>query len=184
MTLLPRTQWHSVDGQVATDIELHDGTLSAGPLSGTPFNVDGHHRKDKTPILPKQYSPSVTWTAKDENDVQVEIHKVLDKQGTLVLERTVTLRPASSFSAHIYNFDNGLPTVDELKKETTVECKGRLSDHDFKWIYALMNRHPGFPKWQDWLDGEEFPTPWASCRQLKSIKLLPVSTCFQTVVDE
>ena len=132
-------------------------------------------------------------TAKDENDVQLEIYKVLDQHGALVLERTVTLRPSSSFSAHIYNFDNGLPTVDELNKATTVECKGRLSDHDFKWIYALMNRHSGFPKWQDWLDGEEFPTPWASCRHLKkvvhdggnlSIRLLPVSTCFQTVVDE
>jgi hypothetical protein len=191
---LPRNEWHKLDGHVGTDIELHNGTLSAGPPSKIAFNVDGHHRKDKVPIPPTNYTTVVIWTADDETPVALEIYRIIDAQGTLAHERTVTLSPSGLLSACIYNFDNGIPTLDELVKEQAeVNCKGRLCDHDFKWIYALMKRHSSFSTWQEWLGGEEFPAPWAPCSQLrqaphpagnKKIVLLPVSTCFQTVVDE
>ena len=197
-TLKLLKDWDKPNTKIAAHIVFGGGSLAVEPPPTPPilFNIDGHHRANKLPIEDQPFSPGVVWTAEGPGPVQLEIGHI-DGNGDFAGEFTIPVNPPSSesgYSACIYNFDNGLPTIDELTgPNKKIKCKGRHTDDDFKWIYALMERADHFATWPDWLDGEEFPAPWASCRHLQKltttrngcveILLLPVSTCFQTVVD-
>jgi hypothetical protein len=198
LTLLPKAEREVPKGRVATRIQLAGGKLTWGPDSSVAFNIDGHHAPGNVAIPRKTYTTSAVWTS-DAESIDIEVSQFTAPGAPPVRERPITLSAATnSTQAFFYNFDNGLPSTDELVKDEmkNVKCKGRLTDHDFKWVYGLMDfPNPPFTKWQDWLKGHEFPTPWAPCSRVEEAKvsdkalpipadmmLLPVSTCFQTVV--
>jgi len=199
LRLLPDAARQTPQGRVATRIKFSGGQLTPAEASGVPFNIDGHHSEGGVAIRQQMYSTGAVWTLDAVDELALDVFEFSDS-GPPVRERQIQLKASTSThaSAYFYNFDNGLPTKDDLgKNETTADCKGRLSDHDFKWVYQLMDfANPPFKTWQNWLQGEEFPTPWTPCSGLKvpasdaksnsqdDILLLPISTCFETVVEE
>jgi len=169
-------------GRVATRILPTGGHLAPiQPSDDEPaFGIDGHHAKDGKAIPPKKYSPGAKWTptAPDIESVEILLTDVTRPASEPVAITLGLDRPKAFF----YNFDIGLPTEDELLKEKfQAPCKGRRTDHDFKWLYGLMDRtNPNFKQWSEWLGaGRAFPAPVAPC---PLTTLVPVSTCFQTVL--
>jgi hypothetical protein len=196
LTLIKEAEREVFPWRAATRILLSGGTLTPKPSFAVDFNIDGHHAKGGTPIATKQYSTGGVWTSdKGVESIELAVSTFPKPGQPSVAEPLIKLDSAAS-TAHFYNFDNGLPSLEDLDKSALkLKCKGRLTDHDFKWIYKLMDFAPPFTTWQEWLKGEEFPAPWAPCAQLsptgpgKSTPgvptnrlLVPISTCFGTVV--
>jgi hypothetical protein len=187
LTLLPEADREKPQGRVATRIKLFGGNLTwSTPASGLDFNIDGHHAKGHAASKKRRYSTAGVWTSDGEDPIQLDV-SVFSASGKHQITELPIRLDVTAPVAYFYNFDNALPTEDDLRKdETDIRCKGRLTDHDFKWIYKLMDfANPPFKTWQEWLQGEEFPTPWTPCPAgggNKVSTLLPVSTCFQTVL--
>jgi hypothetical protein len=160
--------------RVATRILFSGGTLEADtPDAGEPaFSLDDHFG-GSTPAKP--YSTSATW-------------RTPSTSLTIQITPLDTLAPAESIvipdrsAVYIYHFDNGLPSENELTRPIRLRCKHRAVDHDFKWIYKLLEKG-SFSNWPDWLGGHDFPAPMAPCpgRSGLHVRLVPVSTCFPTV---
>jgi hypothetical protein len=63
----------------------------------------------------------------------------------------------ASVQAFIYNWDEASPSADELTK--TIELPSIFQDHDFKWVYALLDP-PANMTWEEWLGSDPFlPAP-------------------------
>lgn len=81
-----------------------------------------------------------------------------------------------------YNYEDEFPTIEDLYKERKVPCPSTFTDHDFKWLYALLRNsitgarpEPPFPA-----PALDCATEPAAVREVDPAGLLAVSvsTCF------
>jgi hypothetical protein len=155
--------------RVATRFEIDSGDMEAKPASKENWLLDGgDHGKSVT----RHFALGVTWIVAADTSVTFEL-LTLDRKPTG--EQPIVL-DADHPEVYFYNFDLGLPTLEDLTTEENPFADTK-DDDDFKWSYALFD-HPGTAKkkpWQDWLKGKKFPAP-----SLVG-PLIPVSTCFQIV---
>jgi hypothetical protein len=131
------------------------------------------------PVPERYYATVAMWTT-DDPVVKLTAKKMWGNGGT----KTITLDAAHPV-AYLYNFDVKDPLLKDFE-ENPKKCQGRTVDHDFKWIFQVMDpKSPRVRPWQDYLEGDDFPAPVTDCvpHRLRDIRLVPVSTCFPTVWD-
>jgi hypothetical protein len=128
-----------------------------------------------TPAPEQFYHIGARWEVEVDGDRPSFTLAVNDLTGGLA-EAPIVLDEETS-EVYFYNYDVGMPTVAELNAPLgDTEAKEELVDHDFKWIYTLIDRDRNFTTWQAFLRGKPFPAP-----RLPGGPLIPVSTCFPTL---
>jgi hypothetical protein len=180
LRLLPQDERQS--DRVASQILLSGGELAAlDPNLSIEFEMDGHH----APPAPRQrYAYDVVWTTRAES-VTLEV-ETFDGHP----EQSIELN-ANTPEAFFYCFDHPNPRKYDLIKLEPGKCSfPPVTDHDFKWIYQLLDREDSNHRtWQDWLGSDQFPAPRTDCVErpapaaLRDAGLIPVSTCYSTAFD-
>ena len=189
LALLPsKEETPSARGRVITRIRALGGHLSAlDPGEAPRFSIDGHHAKDKKDIPPQQYAPAVVWRPRTAaKSVTIALADPSEPDSDPIRITLDEKRPTAFF----YNFEHGLPTKAQLEHQGfDTPCNGHLVDHDFKWLYKLMDRTNeelhDWPRWLSRFGGvfHDFPAPKSPCHEV-NIALPSVSTCFQTVLED
>jgi len=147
--------------RVATQFILNGDSINANLLTKQQWKFsEPNGERD-----PQDYSLDATWTIEADSVV----FNIDDLAGGGVRE-TIELGDACP-EVFFYNFDNALPSRDELL--TTEKAKANEVDDDFKWAYKLFDKDAS--SWPEWLDGGGFPAP------VQFGGLLPISTCFELV---
>ena len=158
---------------VATRFILDGGEAFPEQGAQVAWELDGGKRGKKHG--PREYDAGLRWQVPATGpNPRLELQvKTLsgDRLESIILTK-------DRDTVYFYNFDAGLPTVDDLTKPEIVDPDYPI-DHDFKWVYALFKHSKA--SWSEWLDDgfpgrDEFPAP----RRVGE-PLIPVSTCFPTV---
>lgn len=157
--------------RVATRISL-EGTIFSEHQSTLKWGLYGGRRGGSIDDNRFFAGAKVIFNAPDPFDILVT-----DLTGQTGADETIRL-DRNHREVYFYHFDSALPTVDQLTKPDHADPDFDV-DHDFKWVYALLNRvNPDMDTWVKWLDGDKFPAP------VRAPTLVPVSTCFPTVWPE
>lgn len=90
------------------------------------------------------------------------------------------IRVRSGERAVIHHFDERTPLYSQLTSERDIpSSKNSLTDHDFKWLYALCEPKPGSSKWtHPTLPAPQWKRPVAASTKKKTPVVVSVSTCF------
>jgi hypothetical protein len=170
--------------RVASRILLAGGQLVAhDPGLTIEFDMDGHFGPA---ARGRRYAYDVEWTTNDAA-VSLEVETFDGRP-----ESPIELSGAVP-EAYFYCFDDNSPSKRDLTKLDPTKCTNPpVTDHDFKWIYQLLDReNSNHRRWQDWLQGSDFPAPRTDCVERGALAaarageagLIPVSTCYSTAWD-
>jgi len=128
------------------------------------------------PPQPQRIPLLTTWYT-DAPKAQIEIRDVRGIADPI----NITLEPDES--AYIYNHDKPKPSEKEMIGDRIPCTPGApLEDHDFKWLYQLLEPPKG--NWDDWRGPHRLPAPLTQCPAAPATpigaepKAPTVSTCF------
>jgi len=168
--------------RVAARIRIQGGTLSTVEPASKEFVF--HFPKAFNPKPPpEQRIPLLTTWHTEAPRARIEIRDVRGVAEPI----DIALEPDES--AYIYNHDKPKPSEREMIGDR-IPCKPKepLVDHDFKWLYQLVDPPDG--DWAEWLGEEKLPAPLTECPPLPkgaapsgtgadiAPKQPDVSTCF------
>lgn len=156
--------------RVATRFSLGMGAICSEQQSGYPWELDGGKCGGSVPPAKFFNGVKLTIEARAPFDIAVT-----DFTGKTQADETIRL-DADHPEVYFYNFDSGMPSIKELTTPDHDDPDYEI-DHDFKWIYRLLNRvNPELDTWMKWLEHDPFPAPSKAFTGL-----ITVSTCYQTV---
>ena len=163
--------------RVATRLTLNTGDISKAHQAESTWEIDGGKHGGK--VQGQRFFAGATLVIKRASS-PFEI-KVTDFTGQPDEPIRLDKKHKEVF---FFNFDTGVPSIDELTKPDHDDPDFGI-DHDFKWVYHLLNRvDPTMNSWIKWLDTEPFPAPVRVFSGNPEMDLIPVSTCFETVWSE
>ena len=172
-----------IPARVATRFKFQGGTIDAELPTRGAWTIKGAHVEDD--VGAKEYMTGVVCTVRDGGGDRLElgVWPLAEPDSTGTPPECIVL-DATHNEVFFYNYDLGLPTVDDLTKQES--DPDYHIDHDFKWVYRLFEpRNEDFNnRWQSWLGGKDFPAPELE-EPFPTTKdgepLVPVSTCLQTI---
>jgi hypothetical protein len=139
--------------RVAAAVHLEGGTIGSEEDSDLVFEFPKTHNPSAPG--PQQIPLIARWTPTG-TEAEIVVESVNDDDTEL------TIPLADGQVAWIYNFDSKEPFPADMGKPKK-PCKkpGRLEDHDFKWLYQLLDPPGG--DWQKWLEKQPLPAPLSEC---------------------
>lgn len=141
--------------RVAARVRLWGGTMRTVDPGPREFEFRFPATFNPRPPRPRRIPLLTTWHT-EAPKVQIAIRDVRGIADPI----EVALEPDES--AYIYNHDKPRPSEREMIGDRT-PCKpgAELEDHDFRWLYQLLDPPKG--DWDDWLKGEKLPVPQTEC---------------------
>jgi hypothetical protein len=161
--------------RVATRFSLNTGDIFSEHQARIDWELDGGKRGGKVPGEKFFAGTRVKIQANETFEIQVT-----DFTGQTNADERIRLDKDHK-DVYFFNFDTGTPTRSGLDKPDHDDVDYRI-DHDFKWIYQLMDRQDAaMHEWHKWLDNDPFPAPARAATTGPESRLIPVSTCYETV---
>jgi hypothetical protein len=166
--------------RIATRFMLYGGEMRPENPALNDWQIDAS--KHGTKVGPHTFSLGAVWTPlAGTTTVTLEVTRLdgTAREDPIVLGSGLT----ECTEVYFYNYDSGLPTVDELN-EPEGSDPDFVVDHDFKWVYRLFDPPTTGPKpWKKWLGRDKFPTLRRTNPPNPGLGplLIPVMTCYSTI---